>query len=163
MKKKMNNKGFTLVELIVVLVILAILAAILVPTLMGYIDRARSEKDYATAQSVRVAAQSIAAEIYAKSGKVEEGDGDGKFNADAKKKALALIGCDSDGKLDGQTISIESIAFSNNQITEITVGIKGSGTDAKMQKYTYTSTSNSWEAVKESTTNTNTNTNTNNP
>ena len=39
MKKEMNNKGFTLVELIVVLVILAILAAILVPALLGYIDR----------------------------------------------------------------------------------------------------------------------------
>ncbi|MCR4695939.1 MAG: prepilin-type N-terminal cleavage/methylation domain-containing protein, partial [Lachnospiraceae bacterium] len=33
-KKKMENKGFTLVELIVVLVILAILAAILVPALL---------------------------------------------------------------------------------------------------------------------------------
>ncbi len=35
MKKKLgkNNKGFTLVELIVVLLILSILAAILVPTL----------------------------------------------------------------------------------------------------------------------------------
>ena len=43
--KKNNNKGFTLVELIVVLVILAILAAILVPALLGYIDRAR-EKQY---------------------------------------------------------------------------------------------------------------------
>ena len=31
---KKNNKGFTLVELIVVLVILAILAAILVPALL---------------------------------------------------------------------------------------------------------------------------------
>lgn len=30
-KKRNNNKGFTLVELIVVIVILAILAAILVP------------------------------------------------------------------------------------------------------------------------------------
>ncbi len=36
-----DDKGFTLVELIVVLVILAILAAILVPALLGYIDRAR--------------------------------------------------------------------------------------------------------------------------
>ena len=44
-KKKMENKGFTLVELIVVLVILAILAAILVPALLGYIDRAK-EKQY---------------------------------------------------------------------------------------------------------------------
>ena len=54
---KNKNKGFTLVELIVVLVILAILAAILVPQLMGYIERANSEKDFSTAQTVRVAAQ----------------------------------------------------------------------------------------------------------
>ena len=36
MKKMKENKGFTLVELIVVIVILAILAAILVPALLGY-------------------------------------------------------------------------------------------------------------------------------
>ena len=41
-----NNKGFTLVELIVVLVILAILAAILVPALLGYIGRQRIHRIY---------------------------------------------------------------------------------------------------------------------
>ena len=56
LKKK---DGFTLVELIVVLVILAILAAILVPTLLGYINKAQEEKNYSTAQTVRVAAQSV--------------------------------------------------------------------------------------------------------
>ena len=61
---KKNNKGFTLVELIVVLVILAILAAILVPTLLGYIDRARSEKDFSTAQTMRVAAQAAIDQAY---------------------------------------------------------------------------------------------------
>ena len=40
-----KDKGFTLVELIVVLVILAILAALLIPALLGYIDKAR-EKQY---------------------------------------------------------------------------------------------------------------------
>ena len=44
--KERNNKGFTLVELIVVLVILAILAAILVPALLGYIDKARIHRIY---------------------------------------------------------------------------------------------------------------------
>jgi type IV pilus assembly protein PilA len=61
---KKNNKGFTLVELIVVLVILAILAAILTPALLGYIDRARSEKDYSTAQTIRVAAQAAIDQAY---------------------------------------------------------------------------------------------------
>ena len=43
-KKLKDKKGFTLVELIVVLVILAILAALLIPTLTGYIDKANQRK-----------------------------------------------------------------------------------------------------------------------
>lgn len=80
---KKNNKGFTLVELIVVLVILAILAAILTPALLGYIDRARSEKDYSTAQTIRVAAQAAIDQAY----------GDGKFadgTAPAAGTALSI-------------------------------------------------------------------------
>lgn len=38
-KKLKDKKGFTLVELIVVLVILAILAALLIPALTGYIGQ----------------------------------------------------------------------------------------------------------------------------
>lgn len=41
MNNKKKNKGFTLVELVVILVILAILMAILVPSLTGYIAKAR--------------------------------------------------------------------------------------------------------------------------
>ena len=40
-KKLKEKKGFTLVELIVVLVILAILAALLIPALTKYIDKAK--------------------------------------------------------------------------------------------------------------------------
>ena len=68
MKKlgKSTKKGFTLVELIVVLVILAVLAAMLVPALVGYIDRARDEKEYQTAATIYGAAQAIITEKYAK-------------------------------------------------------------------------------------------------
>ena len=39
-KKLQNKKGFTLTELIVVIVIIGILAAVLIPTLTGYINKA---------------------------------------------------------------------------------------------------------------------------
>ena len=64
---KGNNKGFTLVELIVVLVILAILAAILVPALLGYIDSARNKQTLLNARSAMTAAQAELSAIYGSS------------------------------------------------------------------------------------------------
>ena len=63
---KKDQKGFTLVELIVVLVILAILAALLVPALLGYIDRARTSKYLEEARSIYTAIQAVQDEKYAK-------------------------------------------------------------------------------------------------
>ena len=79
-----NNKGFTLVELIVVLVILAILAAILVPALLGYIDRAKASQDLLNAKNFYTAAQTVASEYYAQ-GKEIESSGGADFNQDVKK------------------------------------------------------------------------------
>lgn len=67
-RKKMNDKGFTLVELIVVLVILAILAAILVPALLGYIDRARGSQLLLNGKSVLTAAQAECSNLYGVAG-----------------------------------------------------------------------------------------------
>ena len=65
MKKINNEKGFTLVELIVVLVILAILAAMLVPALLGFIDRAKEGKYEEEVHSIYTALQVISDERYA--------------------------------------------------------------------------------------------------
>ncbi len=61
MKKfmKNNKKGFTLVELIVVLVILAILAALLIPALTGYIDKAKEKNAIAETRQCVMAAQTL--------------------------------------------------------------------------------------------------------
>ncbi len=60
-----DEKGFTLVELIVVLVILAILAALLIPALTGYIDKAKEKQVVAETRQVVMAAQTLADEKYA--------------------------------------------------------------------------------------------------
>lgn len=66
--KVKNKKGFTLVELIVVLVILAILAALLIPTLTGYIDKANKEKVVSETRMVVMAVQTVASEAYGQLG-----------------------------------------------------------------------------------------------
>lgn len=62
----MKQKGFTLVELIVVLAILAVLAAIMVPSLTGYIDKAKNTQLLSIARSVYTAAQIEVSEAYAR-------------------------------------------------------------------------------------------------
>ena len=69
---KNKKKGFTLVELIVVLAILAILAAMLVPALTGYIDKANEKKVIATARQYYVAAQTVVSEAYANWDEINE-------------------------------------------------------------------------------------------
>lgn len=64
LRKLRDQKGFTLVELIVVLVILAILAALLVPAMTGYIDKANQKSAIAECRMAVMAAQTLAAEEY---------------------------------------------------------------------------------------------------
>ena len=62
--KKNSKRGFTLVELIVVLVILAILAALLIPALTGYIDKARKSQVVAETRMLMQAVQIEMSTLY---------------------------------------------------------------------------------------------------
>ncbi len=64
MAKKNTKRGFTLVELIVVLVILAVLAALLIPALTGYIDKARKSQVVAETRMLTQAVQTEMSTLY---------------------------------------------------------------------------------------------------
>lgn len=49
--KKMNKKGFTLAELLIVIAIIAVLIAIAIPTFSGALDNARRQTDHANIRS----------------------------------------------------------------------------------------------------------------
>lgn len=136
MKKlgKSTKKGFTLVELIVVLVILAILAAMLVPALTGYIDRARQEKDYQMAATVLTAAQSAATYQYATKSTMPTITG--STSAGNGTTVMDLIG-DASGK-------VSDISFTANDKGVITGGfVKVNG-----YKYTWDASTVTWTAAK---------------
>ena len=55
MKKKKNNKGFSLVELIVVIAIMAVLVGVLAPQFIKYVESSRQSTDLQNIQQIKTA------------------------------------------------------------------------------------------------------------
>lgn len=150
---KKDQKGFTLVELIVVLVILAILAALLVPALLGYIDRAKEAKYFEEARSIYTALQVINDERYAKTGgKPISISGTDVLTENEKKEIENMISPTHFVSLDAITYSsggtstsgkkTDHASFTINSLTIKFESQEGGGTK------TYKMESGTWEEVK---------------
>lgn len=62
MKKEMNNKGFSLVELIIVIAIMVILIAVLAPQYLRYVEKSRVASDQNTVVEYINAMQTVASD-----------------------------------------------------------------------------------------------------
>ena len=62
MKEKMNNKGFSLVELIIVIAIMAILVGVLAPQFIKYVERSRMSTDMQNVESYKTALEAYIAD-----------------------------------------------------------------------------------------------------
>lgn len=125
-KYKKNEKGFTLIEMIVVIAIIGVLAAILVPTMNGYISDAQESKREANARTLYTASQAAVTSVMADgtavvAGTVNESttiNAEGTFDQKVKAKVVDLMGADSLDKLEAYTIRITDNGSVSVSVTE---------------------------------------------
>ena len=118
--KNSNKKGFTLVELVVVIAIIGVLAAILVPSMMGYVRKSRLKTANGNAKTAYNAVAEYAADQETQGNPVKWDTAGGTFNADKDgdgiqheiHKALASNGNEAGiASVHGQEINGEDTFF----------------------------------------------------
>ena len=105
-----GRKGFTLIELMVVIFIVGILAAVAIPIMRGRIDSAKWSEGKAGAGSIRTAARAFCA---------EKGSGWGGTWATVTKANLGFQTGDLDGKYFSD--AAYAFAFSAYDVYDVTV------------------------------------------
>ena len=134
---KKNNKGFSLVELIIVIAIMAVLVGVLAPQFIKYVEQSRRSRDISTAQEIR---ESVLAAI-----------ADGRLTGSATQTSKKLgtdISIGSNGSVD--TISEVPKVAGNAAITpggDFTINYNPSSGVCDVYVGSYCLTNESWASA----------------
>ncbi len=112
-KDRKKVKGFTLVELIVVMLILAILAGMFIPSLIGYIEKANESELQIETRQLYQAAQVVATENYKNGG----------FSCDSVDLSAITSGTDKKlqefARLAEVKTGVVTVESNNGQVTKV--------------------------------------------
>ncbi|MCB6343924.1 prepilin-type N-terminal cleavage/methylation domain-containing protein [Enterocloster lavalensis] len=118
MSKKLNKKGFTLAELLIVVAIIAVLVVVSVPIFSSKLEKAREAADVANMR----AAKAAAASMYL-SGEMELGEtyyydaAEGQLSKSADKISAYGQGTKADGKTVYKNYESDGVDYTNDIIT----------------------------------------------
>lgn len=116
-EKKLNNKGFSLVELIIVIAIMAVLIGVLAPQYLKYVDKSRESADLDNYQTIVSALQICAVDSSA-------GLSDGKIvfkadgTCDSTNSTAAIVNLlKNEGGVDVTKLTMKSSKYKTATIT----------------------------------------------
>lgn len=117
MQKHLNKKGFTIVELVIVIVVIAILAAVLIPTFVSLTRKANIANDTAIAKNLNTVAISAQAKTFDEALAAAKDAGYLVANLNAKADKCYFVWEDDTDQFLLYDLKEKEIIYSNTEVT----------------------------------------------